>query len=661
MQLPFSDENTDVDSHTSTSPPVSPVSTFFPDLPFLRDLEDLSKFECPQNLNPWEIGPIELSKEIRRGTHTVIFEAKSKKDNSLYAAKVMKHESPDGIVDHMAACELYCLEALQESPHVLNLQRYLKTDTYTLLLLDRAKFDLYDFHPLRPIAEETARCIIKCILSGLRDVHAQGIVHGDIKEENILLLEKQCHLHDEEFEYCAVLADFGHAFRVPCHYNYEQSTFVGDHYRLERIGTIGHHAPELLVPKPEQLNRFMSLLLVEMWGEQLPPIDFAVDIWELGITLFTLVTGVSPFGAYSTLCELIDGIAEFDKRQHDALNDQGEDRTMDIWLSLSDDVRDLFHKMVDLDPRYRPSIDEIENHPWFLPRSPSPSPPPYEFHDGEQAQQQQSPTSTSHPPTISIDPCRTPSPFGRENSYSSPHHSHSHSHSYSYDHKKHRQYSQSCSNSFHSSSPNRLFLTANTSPSLSISRSTLSELSLWPSPEPNSDSVLNMRHNKPPSFVGHKPEKRRLYLCGLPSALTPPPSIGSQISYQHVGPNLLQVQTDIFGSNKRSSSWSSAPNPSEFDSSENHCNSYEEINPNVFPRILEGHSDELFTNASSAFPYDAPPSFGFQNDYMPTIEQTLSDLDMVPLPPDCLPSIASINLDQFIPAKIRNVYTNQAN
>ena len=105
--------------------------------------------------------------------------------------------------------------------------------------------------------ESFAKSVISDIATALLYLHSHGIIHRDIKLENIMLRkDKTGHLE-------AVLIDFG------------LSCFLGpEQYSTEPVGTLKYAAPEVL-----------SRL----------PYGYKADCWSLGVILYILLVGRMPF------------------------------------------------------------------------------------------------------------------------------------------------------------------------------------------------------------------------------------------------------------------------------------------------------------------------------------------------------------------------------
>lgn len=139
------------------------------------------------------------------------------------------------------------------------------------------------------------------------------IMHRDLKPENILL--------DSSI---VKLADFG------C------SSIVEGH-RKTYCGTPDYCSPEV------------------MHGETQTE---KVDIWALGILLFELLTGMSPFAPKG---ENLSQYQYMAKLQDNILN--GKVEGIDL---LNAGALDLFKRLTQVNPTARPSAAQILNHAWVI-------------------------------------------------------------------------------------------------------------------------------------------------------------------------------------------------------------------------------------------------------------------------------------------------------
>jgi tetratricopeptide (TPR) repeat protein/tRNA A-37 threonylcarbamoyl transferase component Bud32 len=111
-----------------------------------------------------------------------------------------------------------------------------------------------------PLPLETARPIVRQLLSALEAAHARGIVHRDFKTENVLLVAGESGLR-------AVVTDFGLAR--------SRDAFVSG---AGPAGTPAYMAPEQLAG-----------------GE----VTAATDVWAIGAVLYEILTGKRPYDGFA--------------------------------------------------------------------------------------------------------------------------------------------------------------------------------------------------------------------------------------------------------------------------------------------------------------------------------------------------------------------------
>jgi serine/threonine protein kinase len=171
---------------------------------------------------------------------------------------------------------------------------------------------------------------VRQILAGVHYLHASGVVHRDLKIDNILTSGSGPNIDVK-------IADFGLS-------------------ALVRIGEDGYDINE-------STKRKNYRLLTEMWGtkEYFAPelIDQAygpqADLWAVGCILFEMLCGHQAFP-----------IRERDDEEsfYGRIQRGGYELTRPVWKKVGGDARDLVQKLLIVDPVKRLSASEAERHPW---------------------------------------------------------------------------------------------------------------------------------------------------------------------------------------------------------------------------------------------------------------------------------------------------------
>jgi serine/threonine protein kinase len=155
----------------------------------------------------------------------------------------------------------------------------------------------------------TALWIVRQIAQALAALHRKGFIHGDIKPENIRLVDANK----------AILLDLGFTHRPG-----ENASFLDKGYVL---GTVNYLAPELCGGEPKD--------------------DPRADIYSLGVTLFEMLTGQAPYPAGTPLETM---------RRH-----RSDDPMLltDHVPALSATLTELVDRMMARDPNDRPRAERL--------------------------------------------------------------------------------------------------------------------------------------------------------------------------------------------------------------------------------------------------------------------------------------------------------------
>ena len=158
--------------------------------------------------------------------------------------------------------------------------------------------------------EKDAREIFVYLLSALKYTHSMGIVHRDVKPDNILLINESS--NDVK------IADFGLSAAID----------EGGHL-LEFAGSFHWMAPEIL----ENTST---------------PYGKPVDLWSLGVIAYNLLSGDYPFISKEQILR-----AEYYPMEGDS------------WESVSESAKDFIRKLLVVDPAQRMTADQASLHAWI--------------------------------------------------------------------------------------------------------------------------------------------------------------------------------------------------------------------------------------------------------------------------------------------------------
>lgn len=291
------------------------------------------------NRRPEKVARYEIGREIGRGNFASVHEALDRKTGEMVAVKMMdKSTTPR----ELCAQELRILREIEtEVGHsrLTPIQDVFETDTELCFVLELIRGGDFYEHVTKNgrLDEYDAAKVIRKLIYALEALHRHGIIHRDIKLENILLSSSRKDM-DSAFN-AFKITDFGYAKHVT-----EEDSFTN------YAGTLGYTAPEVLA------NKHYST---------------ACDVWSAGVVLYVLLAGYPPFPykdgfepSTASFDELVAAELEaiHHGRKREAWNLQFE---VEPWNTISTDAKRLVSGMLRIDPLERFSTSRVLNDPWI--------------------------------------------------------------------------------------------------------------------------------------------------------------------------------------------------------------------------------------------------------------------------------------------------------
>lgn len=251
------------------------------------------------------------NEELGHGGFAHVYKITNTSTNEVFALKAIPKTK---VAKPKVLSKLKAEIAIQKSlnhPNILKSYDSFEDLSYFYIILEYCPYKsvkdlLYD---KKRFSEDEAMSILKEVIGGLTYLHDNQIIHRDLKLENFLFGK------DEKIK----IADFGLSTRI----------YYPDERKFSVCGTPNYLSPELVSPSTNGHS-------------------YEVDIWAIGVSCFTLLTGHPPF--------------ESTKKNITFNNIKNCNYRFPLDVRMSQTAKDFIKGILQIDPMKRPTAIELSTH-----------------------------------------------------------------------------------------------------------------------------------------------------------------------------------------------------------------------------------------------------------------------------------------------------------
>lgn len=261
----------------------------------------------------------DIKEEIGVGAFSVCKRCVHRSSGKEYAVKIIDKSKRD------PSEEVEILLRYGQHPNICTLRDVYEDARSSYLVMERmVGGELLDkIYRQKYLSEKETAYIMDVLTKTIDYLHQQGVVHRDLQPSNILFATENC--TPESIR----ILDFGFAKQM--------------------------RAENGLLMTPCYTANFVAPEVLKKQGY-----DAACDIWSLGVLMYTMLSGRTPFatGPEDTPTMILTRIGE------GSINLSGGS-----WDNISDTAKDLLKKMLHIDPGRRLSASQVLTHNWLRHKS----------------------------------------------------------------------------------------------------------------------------------------------------------------------------------------------------------------------------------------------------------------------------------------------------
>lgn len=266
------------------------------------------------------VGDYIIGKQIGSGSFSVVWHGRHRVHGTEVAIKEIVTGRLNNKLQDSLLSEIFILKGINH-PNIIRLHELIKVPGKIYLVLEYCKGGDLSMYIQRHgrVQEATAKHFMQQLAAGLQVLRHNDLIHRDLKPQNLLLTR-----NDDKSD--LKIADFGFARSL-------QPRGLAE----TLCGSPLYMAPEIM-----QLQKY----------------DAKADLWSVGVILFQLVTGRTPFTGNDQM-QLLQNIVKSTELQFPSDNQ-----------NLSPECKDLCQKLLRRSPVERLTFEEFFNHPFLFRKQP---------------------------------------------------------------------------------------------------------------------------------------------------------------------------------------------------------------------------------------------------------------------------------------------------
>ncbi|XP_044276892.1 testis-specific serine/threonine-protein kinase 4 [Varanus komodoensis] len=250
----------------------------------------------------------QIGKVIGHGSYGTVYEAYFAKQKSMVAIKIIsKKKASEDYLTKFLPREIQVMKSLRHK-YVISFYQAIETTSRHYIIMELAPSgDVLEWiQKSGACTESLAGKWFSQLALGIAYLHGKGIVHRDLKLEN-LLLDKRENIKISDFGFSKMVSGQTQpattaSYRMMSCFSHLSQTYCG---------SFAYACPEILLGLP--YNPFLS------------------DIWSMGVILYTLVVAHLPFD---------------DSNLKKLLRETQKEVTFPAHLQINEEIKDLIHRIL---------------------------------------------------------------------------------------------------------------------------------------------------------------------------------------------------------------------------------------------------------------------------------------------------------------------------